>query len=297
MAHNKLICMVVKNKITEYSEQISKKLNNLSQRLERIYEDNERRYIREVYKQIHEAFYIEEAGGSKLPDEEDVLLEIEEDESYSIMMNEIDEKLIELQDRRNKIYCQIEQLLTHYENEDITIEKSKLCSFYLIFEMFRLEKDDFKRICVTEINAQHVLDRFIPEVLEKLHILTDILTDNNYFIVDSFNITKLVEYRDIYGQTTSLSSDGMILPIRGDKDTIGLNMYVEDKLIKSGIIEKQYFDYCIHEDEGYAMPEVDDYLDIQLDELSDEILGKLEEELKVLDNVIQIFESEFIELL
>ena len=74
-------------------------------------------------------------------------------------------------------------------------------------------------------------------------------------------------------------------------------MYVEDKLIESGIIEKRYFDYCIHEDEGYAMPEIDNYLDVRVDELSNEILNKLEEEIQVLDEAIPIVESEFPELI
>lgn len=297
VAHNKLICRTVKNKITEYSEKISKQLDDLSQRLERIYKDNERTHVKEIYAQINEDFYMEEAGGSELPDEEDVIFEIEEDDRYSIIMNEIDEKLSELKDKREEASWQTEQLLMYYEGEDTTIEKSKLSSLYLIFEMFRLEEDDFKRVCVTEINTQCVLNRFIPEVLESLRLLTERLTDNSYFVADSFDISKLVEYRDIYGEETSLSSTGMISPIRGATDTIQLNMYVEDRLIGSGIIEKQYFDYCIHEDEGYAMPEVDDRLDIRVDELSGEIIGKLDEEIRVLDDAIQIFENEFLELI
>ncbi|MDU4546840.1 MAG: hypothetical protein E6Y69_08575 [Clostridium botulinum] len=297
VAHNKLICRTVKNKIIEYSERISTKLDELNHRLERMYEDNEKSFVRELYAQSYEDIYIEEAGGSKLPNEEDVLIEVEEDEYYSNMMNEIDEKLGELKAKREELACQIEQVVEYYEDEDNTIEKSKLYNLYLIFQMFNLEEDDLKRVCVSEINKQCILNKFVPEVLENLHILIKRLEDNSYVKVDSFDISKLVEYKDIYGMKTSLISTGMISPSRGDTDTIELNMYVEDKLIESGIIEKRYFDYCIHEDEGYAMPEIDNYLDVRVDELSNEILNKLEEEIQVLDEAIPIVESEFPELI
>lgn len=297
VAHNKLICKTVKNRIIEYSEQISDKLDNLSQSLERIYKDNERAHVNELYSQIKEEFYIEEAGGSKLPDEEDVIYEIEEDERYSTMINKIDEKLGELKDKREEASWQIEQILIHYSDEDATIEKAKLCALYLIFEMFRLEKDDFKRVCVAEIDNQCVINRFIPEMLEHLDLLKERLTNNTYFLADSFNIGKLVEYSDIYGENISISSKGMISPVKGDTDTIEVNMYVEDRLIESGVIEKGYFDYCIHEYEGYAMPEVDDYLEIRVDRLSNEIMTRLEDEISDLDDVIQSIESEFSEII
>ncbi|WP_017415759.1 hypothetical protein [Clostridium tunisiense] len=295
VAHNKLICRNVKNKIIEHSLQISTKLNELSQLLERIYKNNERAYVKEVYAQINEDFYIEEAGGDKLPDEENVLLGIEENDCYANMMNEIDEKLVEQKNKWEEISWQLEQVVGYYEDEDNTIEKSKLYNLYLILEKFRVEEDDFKRVCVSEINAQCVLNRFVPEVIENLYKLIERLRDNSYFKVDSFDIGKLVEYKDIYGEETRLTSTGMISPRRGEIDTIELNMHVEDRLVESGIIEKQYFDYCIHEDQGYAMPEIEDYLDVKVDNLSSEILNKFEEEIQVLDEVIQILEGEFAE--
>ncbi|NFH89938.1 hypothetical protein FDA33_06920 [Clostridium botulinum] len=297
VAHNKLICRTVKDRIIEHSELISTKLDEINQRLERIYKDNERTYVKEVYAQINEDFYIEEAGGSKLPDEEDVLFEIREDDFFSNMMNEIDEKLSELKDKREDVSWKIEQITGYYEDEDNIIEKLRLGNIYLILEMFELEKDDLKRICVSEINNQCVLNRFIPSAIENLHKLTEKLSDNGYFKVDSFDIGKLIEYVDIYGNKTELISVGMISPCRGDTDTIDVNMYVGDRLIESGVIEKQYFDYCIHEDEGYAMPEVDDYLDVRIDEVSSEILNKIINEIQVLDEVNQILESVFSDLI
>ncbi|KEH87948.1 hypothetical protein Z965_05120 [Clostridium novyi A str. BKT29909] len=131
VAHNKLVCRTVKNRIVEHSKKISIKLSEISKCIEKIYKDNERMYVKKVYEQISEEFYLEEAGGIKLPNKEDVFLEIEEDYCYSNMINEVDEKLNKLKDKRDKVAWYIERVVEYYEDKNNMIEKSKLYNLFL----------------------------------------------------------------------------------------------------------------------------------------------------------------------
>lgn len=297
VAHNKLICKPIRNKIIEYSNIISLKLDNLSDRLQRIYNDNEKMQIDEICWEINEEFRLEESGGNKLQSVADVLKEIGYKEEYYNIMDNIEDKLWELSNKSEDFSSQIEEILYYYNNEINSIEKSKLVALYSILEMFGFEEAELKRVCIEEINNQCVLDRFLPGVLGNLRELKERLTKVRYFKEKLFHIGLLIKYTDIYGRKIKMISSGYIYPSRGETDSILLELYIDDIVVKSGTIEKQYFDYIINENEGYAMPEVEEDLWVNINELDNEILSNLTSDIKILDVVTNILEREFIELL
>ena len=97
--------------------------------------------------------------------------------------------------------------------------------------------------------------------------------------------------------TIRLNSEGNIIPRKGDTDQIDLNLYVGDTLISYGNFEKLYFDYTIHEDEGYAMPEQLDDLYVSITELSEAAVNKVTSDIQILNNIIQILEGNFANIL
>lgn len=292
VAHNKLICRSIINKIAECSEKIYEELQSIEQNLEILYKDNESRYIQKIYDEMADEFYIEEAGGASLPEEEDLLLEIEEDDDYSTMMNEVDELLGELKDLREEVSWLIEEVVEYCRDEDNVIERDEVARLYQLLEIFSLE-DDFNRRCIMEITSQELINQFIRQVIVKLEDLQEKIVDADYFKIDSFKIGELIRYTDIHGQDIRLSSTGLIMPSRGATDNIKIELYIGEKCIKRGFIEKQYFDYSIHEDRGYSMPEIEEYLNVELEELSNEVLAKIREEISILETAIQIFELNF----
>ena len=196
-----------------------------------------------------------------------------------------------------KTNLQIEEVLSYYSNEINSIEKSKLVTLYSILEMFGFEEADFKRVCIEEINNQCVLDRFLPGVLGDIRELKERLTKVSYFREKLFHIGLLIRYTDIYGRKIKIISSRDIYPSRGETDDISLKLYIDDKLVKRGYIEKQYFDYSINENEEYATPEIEEDLRINIDELDNEILSNLTSDIKILNHATNIIERELIELL
>jgi len=122
-------------------------------------------------------------------------------------------------------------------------------------------------------NSSH--NPFTEQAIAKLQSLQEKIVDMDYFKVDSFEIGELIRYTDIHGQDIKLSSTGLIMPSRGTTDNIEIELYIGDTCIKRGFIEKQYFDYSIHEDEGYGMPEIDEYLSVEVNQLYKFLINNL----------------------
>lgn len=91
-------------------------------------------------------------------------------------------------------------------------------------------------------------------------------------------------------------SDGIISPTRGDKDDITIKLNINEKMLAVGEIEKTYFDYSVNDD-GIGMPEVEEYLEVNLDEIEEEVLSNLEEEISILDEVAEILNNNFVQII
>ncbi|WP_046058659.1 MULTISPECIES: hypothetical protein [Clostridium] len=296
IAHNKLICRVIKDKIINYSEEISEELNEINRRLELFYENQEKEYAQKMWSQLEEEQYITDAGGEALPDESDVLCEIDENCSYSSMINEIEDRLRSVEIKSEEVSGNIENIINYYNNDDVIIDKAKLMDICKILEYFKFEKDDFKRECIKEIDSQQLLDRFLPDIFDELYSLVENLNNFKYDVSDNFYIGTLVQYHDIYSNNVEIISDGIISPTRGDKDDITIKLNINEKMLAVGEIEKTYFDYSVNDD-GIGMPEVEEYLEVNLDEIEEEVLSNLEEEISILDEVAEILNNNFVQII
>ncbi|WP_046059234.1 hypothetical protein [Clostridium sp. IBUN22A] len=185
IAHNKLICRVIKDKIINYSEEISEELNEINRRLELFYENQEKEYAQKMWSQLEEEQYITDAGGEALPDESDVLCEIDENCSYSSMINEIEDRLRSVEIKSEEVSGNIENIINYYNNDDVIIDKAKLMDICKILEYFKFEKDDFKRECIKEIDSQQLLDRFLPDIFDELYSLVENLNNFKYDVSDN----------------------------------------------------------------------------------------------------------------
>ena len=293
VAHNKLICRSVMEKIKQYSSDIFSHLQKIDERLNRVYQDNERAYIHDIYAQINEDRYIEEAGGDPLPNEDDVLIEVNECNDYSIMIVAIENGLNILYDLKETLAWQLEQTITYCGSEENIINNSSVYALYQILDLLNIEEADFHMECIAEITSQNLLNHFISNALVILNKFKDHIEDTDYTMADCFQIGELVEYRDINGRTVLLKSEGSITPYWGSTDYIDLSLYIENTCISSGTIEKQYFDYSIHEDEGYGMPEQEDDLYVNIDDLSDTISNNIDRDISTLNNIKLILETTF----
>lgn len=284
VAHNKLICKEVRNNIINESVEISRELERISNELSRIYVDEEREYAQMILAQNREEIYIADAGGEALPDEDDVIEEIDNSQLYSNLIDEIKGKLDFISDARDDIEYKIEEIIRFYEEDDNSKEKSMIIYLYSMLEQVKVEENNFKRLCLEEVTNEHTLNMFLEDLLNQLDKFLQQIRKEEYNVTDSFCVGQLVHYTNIFGKVINITSYGTISPVLGGFDTISIKMEEDDEVVARGRIEKQYFDYSVS-DYGAGMPEVEAYLNIDLDEVNSVILSDLDEEIRILDNI------------
>lgn len=284
VAHNKLICKEIADKIRERSIIIAQELENISNKISRANVAEEKKTAEEIWKEIEEDAYINDANGEPIPDIEDVIDEIDENEKYYMVIDEINNKLLLLSSTREEVSYSIDEIISYYNEYDGGIEKKALNCILSILERVNIEEDNFKRLCIQEITSQSILQRFMDEALEGLGCLLDKINTNDYNVVSRFCIGRLVDYTNIYGQKITINANGDITPERGGNDSILVEMKVSNERVAKGYIEKQYFDYSVS-DYGAGMPEIEAYLDISIDDIEGKILSDIDTEIDMLKRI------------
>lgn len=274
IAHNKPICLKLRRDILDMSERLEKSLLEKLRFVNIKFKSIEESHIKELYSDYEEEFYMEEAGLEKTPDMEDVIQEIMEDESYSKLLNIVEEYIndfkIENDDLINLLETiKDEKMLNTYPINEF---QERVLLLYKIFYTSGLIQDYIKVDLIRNMEMnKKVRDILIEEVYLLIEKMVKSEKSKDMFKVDYFQFGELATIKDFSNKTLSIKNTGYIIPASGDSDSLDIDIYINDIKIDDahGGIKRSYGDYSIHEEEGYAMPEFLDEFDVQLTETID----------------------------
>lgn len=274
IAHNKLICLKLRQDMLYMSERLEKSLLEKLRFVNIKFKSIEESHIKKLYSDYEEKYYMEEAGLEKTPNMEDVIQEITEDESYSKLLNIVEEYIddykLEYDDLINLLeIIKDEKLLNKYAFNEF---QERVLLLYEIFYNSGIIQDYSKVNLIrhTEMNIK-VRDILIDEADLLINKMIKLENSKDTFIVEYFELGELARIKDYRNNTLSIKITGYILPMSGTSDSLDIDIYIND--IKNndahGGIERSYGKYSIHEEEGYAMSERLDEFNVELAETID----------------------------
>lgn len=274
IAHNKPICLKLRQDILDMSIKLEKSLWNKLDFVNSKFKSIEENHIKKLLRDYQEEFYMEEAGLDKTPEREDVLQEIVEDENYSTLNNIVEEYINDYKMENENLIGLLEiikdeKMLNKYAFNEF---QERVLLLYEIFDNSGLIQDYTKVNLIRDIEMNMKVRNIL---MDEAYLLIDkmlkIENSKDMFIVECFELGELARIKDYRNNTLSIKITGYILPMSGTSDSLDIDIYIND--IKNddahGGIERSYGEYSIHEDEGYAMPEWTDEFSVELTETID----------------------------
>lgn len=152
-------------------------------------------------------------------------------------------------------------------------------------------KNDEVNIKLIEINENGEL---IPIIIKDLLDQFSNVSFGFYSIqkLDYFDIKSPVfEYNNIFNESIRMETSGCIIPVKGSIDGINISLFINNKEKASGCIVRQYGDYEVNNEKGYALPTVADELHIDINEITQELSKHFEDTLSKIGNKTNIIEE------
>lgn len=275
VAHNKPICNKLYKDFIETEELLKNRFECFARYIKENFDLKNKEKIdflvnkRNIEIQEYEDMYRNEAGLENLPsDEDEVFEEINEHDNVTEFINVIEEYV-------EVFKSKAEDLVGYLEDLDIYNIDEKLKS-HIVFNILNSEE--------AEISDEYIIEKIDKVVYVLNGEIRNIVYDSN---ISFGNIAKLY---GLWGGSLQLYVKGYICIEEGHTDELYVELRSNENIIKEGRIIKTYGEYSIS-DYGAAMPEVEDYLGIDLNEIQDYLEGKFSNTIEKLTRYINIFED------
>jgi hypothetical protein len=276
VAHNKPICNKLYNDFIETEELLKSRFECFARYIRENFDFKNKEKMdmlvnrRNIEIQEYEDMYRNEAGLESLPcDQDDVFEEINEHDSFIEFINVIEEYV-------EVFKSMAEDLVGYLEDLDIDTIDEELKS-RIIFNIINHKDVEISDECVIE------------EINKMVDVLNDEIGKIEYVSTISFgNIAKLY---GLWDECLQLDVEGYICIEEGHTDELMVELKSNENIIKEGSIIKTYGEYSIS-DYGTAMPEVEDYLGVDLNEIQDYLEEKFNSTIERLTKYINVFEDQ-----
>ncbi len=277
IAHNKSICLRLKQDIIDMVANLNKIIGEFREKVDRRLTSIEKQEAITLLDDLQDGLYCEEAGIQQLQESEDIIEEIFEHEDIQELFSCVEEYEYKYLDIVAELDSSIEDIRCDiYYYEQLPFEKIKelALNLYSILTRFGFKEDKLKEKLIELSIDEDVKDLIIEDLTSLFDSLQFDVIDivrSNYFDPNSI----IFSYRNLFNESVKLVTDGCISPESGSTNDINVKLYLNDEVIEYGYITKSYGEYLIHED-GYAMPITEDGLEINITEIQNLIKDHFE---------------------
>lgn len=291
IAHNKPICMKLKQDIETMVKRLEGVLDSFKNRIDNRLTSLEKQEAKWIERDINDDFCCEEAGIEKLPDREGVIQEILEQDDIQELYSYIDEFISDYKGVLDEFECCIEEISEGIFEEYRIEEFSEIAiKLYDMLNKLGIVQDQSKIEIIKKAMSEEIRG-IIETDLVNLFSMIDIDTEN---IVqsDGFDDNIIVfRYENIFKKQVEVKTSGDIFTERGSSNDIIVELMIDGKEQERGIITKWYGEYEMNYEQGYAMPIVEDSLDINIKDILDSLNNHFEETLDEINEFIEFLSS------
>lgn len=275
VAHNKPICNKLYQLFEECEGLLSDRFKNFRVYIKNNFDSINKETIdiitgkREIELQNYEDMYREEAGLHRMPnDEEEVFEEINEDSDVIEFNNLIEEYVGSFKSLAEELIGYLQDI--DYENIDFRLRQN-------IIEQI-LVKDSAE---ISEEEFVEYIEEFIDSIKNKIEVMYN----------SEIELGTIAKLYGLWEGCLEIVVYGDICIEEGNTDELEILLKRDDNVVEQGIIRKTYGEYYIA-DYGAAMPEVEDDLEINLNEVQAVIQKEFDDTIQLISTYINIFEEE-----
>lgn len=272
VAHNKPICDKLYKDFGDIESVLSDRFKNFREYIQNKFDLKNKENIdmlrskREIEIQGYEEMYREEAGLGSMPkDEEDVFEEINEHDNVIEFNNLIEEYVYNF----NHYTDEVLGYLANIDCEDIDSELNQ----NIIKEILCIDKP------IDNEEFQKYIDEFANDLSNKVEEMVH---------ESEFSFGVIDKLYGLWDGSIEISIEGELCITEGNVDQLEILLRENNIITERGSIEKTYGEYYIS-DYGAAMPEIEDDLQINLNDIEANIDKKFYDTIQKLRDYISLF--------
>ena|GEM_PF-5778980 len=224
-----------------------------------------------------------------MPNREELLQEIFEQDDIQMLYSNVDEFISNYEGVLEELEGYIEEI-----SEDIfaeyTIEEFRRIALrlYDMLNILGITQDQSKVEIIERAMSEEIRDIIIEDLV---NLFSKIMIDTNIVKSSSFDEDSIVfGYENVFKQRVEVRTSGNIFAERGSSNDINIYLIIDEEQVQ-GIITKQYGNYEINDEQGYAMPIVSDDLDINIKCVLDNLYNHFEETLSEIERFNEYLSS------
>ncbi|GAA0123463.1 hypothetical protein UT300018_27810 [Clostridium faecium] len=276
IAHNKPICKELFEDICNNVSDLEARFEQSERILNRKIKSNEEILRMKFYDDQMDRFYLQDCDLEELPDEEEIIERITDNEDIITLFNSFEEYKSEFSSYVEEILGYFSEVFDYIDLSDIEDAKEKL---NLLNEVLHYDNKYEKCRFEKYINAMHdqqgleLIKEDFEDIIENMtHQFEEVTEKIEYDDISDFQEGVIAKLANIEGQNLEVEIVDWFCPERGSSDTIHVKVRYRGKEEARGIIEKSYGDYEILDD-TYPMPTHSDDLYINIDEVNEYLDG------------------------
>lgn len=285
IAHNKPICMKLKQDIKEKVNELEKVLDDFKNRIDIKLTSFEKQKGKLIEIDINDDFCCEEAGIEKLPDRDDVIDEIFQHDDIQELYSDVDEFISDYRNVIDELEGWIEEISDNiFDTYNIDEFGEIALNLYDMLNKLGVVVDQSKIKIISKVMSEKIRDIIIEDLIYLFSMIE--IDVKNIVYSNSFddNIT-VFEYKNIFQEKVEVKTSGDVFTEKGSGNIISIILLFEGEEEEYGRITKEYGDYEMNDEQGYAMPIVDDSLEVDIKGLSCKLNNHFEETLDLIKNL------------